>query len=294
MRFVVLLVDIHDSTDVVDNIDSQLGQWRHLPADGRTLSGVKSENGQLRSDEVFWNVGDQVHRSGRAGVLGQRKVLIKVSEMGSEREKVVRTRPVLQPEVRSTLEAVLELVPEPCRWNVDAGHSVDRRRSTTSGKGGRSPDIRPKPRPRPGHEDRHRTLPVLLESVHVLWGDPCFGEAQKPTMVQKFRGAAAAIPRFTGFIHVQTVTVDVAIDTVLLVRRQFRHFVRGRLRGRGSDRLFVVLRQFLLPVLRSSRTHWSQTVDGRQWRLSVEPVSAGDVPLGHDVTKHSTKNWQHW
>jgi len=57
-------------------------------------------------------------------VVRQRQMIVEVSEMSRERQQVVGTWPVLQPEVRCSLQSVLELVPEPRGWHVDPRDAV--------------------------------------------------------------------------------------------------------------------------------------------------------------------------
>ena len=289
LRF-VFLADVDDRGHVVHNVHFQLRQRRHLSADGRTLPGVQFKDGQLRADEILGNVRDEMQWAGRAGVLGQRQMFVEVAQVRGERQKVVGTRPVLQPQVRRTFQSVLELIPEPRRRDVDPGDAVDRRRAATASQRARSPNVRPEPRARTRHEDRHRALPVLVERVHVLQRHPSLRQTQQSTVVNELR--RGAISRLSGFIHVQTVAVDVAVDAVLLARRRVRRLVRRRLRRRRSRRLVVVFRQFLLPVLRRSRSCRPQAVDGRQRRLTMKPVSTGYVPLGHNVVQHSAEHRQ--
>ena len=239
VRFVVFLIHIHDSADVVDSIHTQLCQWRHLSTDCWTLAGVQSENRQFRSNEVLGNVRDEMERSGCACVLRQRKVFVEVSEVGRERKQVVRTRPVLQPEARRTLQAVFELIPKACRRYVNPSNAIDSRRAATPSKSSRSPDVRPEPRPRTCNKDGQRTLPVLLEHVKVLGRNPRLRQTKQSAVVKKSRRATTVICRFTCVIYIKTVAIDVAINAVLLVRCWLRSFVRRRLRCRRASWLIA-------------------------------------------------------
>ena len=261
LRFVIFLVHIHDSADVVDSIHAQLCKWRHLSTDRRTLAGVQSKNRQLWSDEVLRDVRDEVERSGCACVLRQRKVFIEVSEVGRERKQVIRTRPVLQPEAGRTLQAVFELIPEARRWYVNPGNAIYRRRAATPRKSGRSPDVRPEPRPRTCNKDGQRALPVLLEHVKVLGRDPCLRQTKQSTVVKKSGRATTVICRFTRIIYIKTVAVDVAVNAVLLVRCRLRSFVRRWLRCWRAGWLIAFFRLPLLPVLWCSGPGGSETID---------------------------------
>ena len=92
---IVFLGDVDDSRGAVDDVQFQLGERRHLSADGRTLAGEQSQHGQLGTHEVLGNVRDEVQRPRGSGVVGQREAVVEVAKVSRERQKVVRTRPVL-------------------------------------------------------------------------------------------------------------------------------------------------------------------------------------------------------
>ena len=85
-------------------------------------------------------------------VVRQRQMIVEVSEMSRERQQVVGTRPVLQPQVRRSLQSVLELVPEPRGRHVDPRDAVHGRRAAAPRQRRRPPDVSAEPRPRPTHQ----------------------------------------------------------------------------------------------------------------------------------------------
>ena len=95
---------------------------------------------------------------------------------------------------------------------------------------------------------RQRALPVLVERRKVLrrpW------QTQQPAVVQQLC-SGRPICSLSHLIHIQAVTVHIAIETILLPRGRghLRGGLVGGLGGRRSGQFIVILRSlFLLAVL---------------------------------------------